>query len=262
MNFRNNQLRIKYGVGEDIIIEKGLMRVARSPHKLKVPQELDADLAYLAGYHLGDGYLEDVHKTLKRVGKGGFEIDYADSDIEQLNLINSIIKHKFDYELRIYKRPNVNLWIARSNCKVLHWFLNKKLWLPIGRRDSIKIPGWILKNKDFLNNFLSGFFDAEGDVGRTINRVARGRRYHKIRIQLTQKDRSILYEIKNILKNSYMISSCIYKKHKQDAYTLKIDARNAINIFKEKIDFRNPKKKEKFNRLIKQILYKQPRNVK
>lgn len=261
-NFRNNQLRIRYGVGEDILIEDGFMRVARSPHKLKYPQKLDVDLAYLVGYHLGDGYLENVYKTLKRIGKGGYEIDYADSDIEQVKHVNDIIKHEFGYELRIYKRPNVNLWIARSDCKVLHWFLNKKLGLPIGRRESIKIPSWIFNNKELLSNFLSGFFDAEGDVGRIVNRVVNGREYHKIRIQLTQKDRDILYEIRNILKNSYMINSCIYKKHKQDAYTLKIDARNAINNFKEKINFRNVKKKEKLNGLIKQIPYKQPRKVK
>lgn len=257
----NSKNKIKYEIGEDIIIENNIMRVARSPLKLKLPQNLDSDFAYLAGYHLGDGYLEDIHKTFKRRGKGGYEIDYADSDIQQLNLINNIIKDKFDFMLRIYKRPNVNLWIARTDCKVLHWFLNKKLELPIGKRETIKIPSWILVNNEFISNFLSGFFDAEGDVSKNLNKTRHGKKFYKIRIQLTQKDKNILLGIKYILLKKYMIKSCIFKKHKQDAYILKIDARNAINVFKEKINFKNPKKKEKLEMLDKEIIYKEPRKI-
>lgn len=177
------------------------MRVARSPHKLRIPNELDPDLAYLTGYHLGDGYLDNIYKAFRRQGKEDYEINYADMDLEQLKMINSIISDKFDFRLRISKRPNVNLWIARSECKVLHWYLNTKLGIPTGKRQSVRISRWILDEKDFIVAFLGGFYDAEGDVGKSSNGARKEKRYYRLRIQLTQKDKTILVEIKDILKN-------------------------------------------------------------
>src|SRR3989344_8721801 len=86
--------RIKYKEGEDILLENGCMRSNKSPHRLSYPQTLDNDLAYLSGYHLGDGYLEDINKTFKRRGKTGYEIVYADKDIEQIKLIGNIFQDK------------------------------------------------------------------------------------------------------------------------------------------------------------------------
>ena len=255
-------MKIKYGFGEDLIFENNFMRIAKSSHKIKIPKNLDQDLAYLSGYHLGDGYLEDFNKSNKNRGKSSYEITYADKNIQQTNLINFIIKNKFAHELKIFKRPLVNSWIAKTNCKVLHWFLTKKLKLPMGYRNNIRIQKWIFSNKQFLSSFLSGFFDAEGDVGSFIIKGRNGKKYGKIRIQLTQKDKNFLLRVKSVLQDKYNIKSVIYKKSKQDTYVLKIDARNSVDLFREKIDFRNTVKKDKLRRLSKEIVYKQPRKIK
>lgn len=245
INLENN-CRIKYEVGEDILVENDIMRTNKSPYKLKYPSELDIDLAYLAGYHLGDGYLEDVHKTFERRGRAGYEILYADRDVEQIKLIESIFQDKFTFNLKIYKKPSENLWIGRINsCKVIHWFLNNQLGLPIGKRNKIEVPKWIFYQKEFLANFISGFFDADGDVGKTSNHS-----YKIVRIQLTQKDKEILLKLKYLLYNNFSIKSNISKKWKQNAWVLHIWGRKNAIIFKEKIDFKNNIKKQK----LKQIL--------
>ena len=245
INFQNN-CQIKYDAGEDIILENGLMRTARYPHKLLYPKTLDNDLAYLVGYHLGDGYLEDFNKAFKRRGKGSYEIDYADRDPEQIKLINNIIEDKFRCKIKIYKKPHDNLWIGRmGSCKVLHWFLNKKLEIPMGEKNKIDIPKWILMNEERLSNFLSGFFDAEGDVGKTTNHSNKDKKYFIIRIQLTQKDREILLKIKEILYEKFNVKSNVNKKWNQDAWMLHIWGRKNAILFKEKIDFRNDIKKTK-----------------
>jgi len=250
INIENN-CRIKYDNGENIIVENGMIRTARSPHKLKIPQKLDADLAYLVGYHLGDGYLEDVNKTYKRRGRGCYEIDYADENIHQIKLINDIIHNKFGHQLRIYKVPNINLWKGKvGSCKVLHWFFTAVLKIPMGKKNKIKIPKWVLKKNTFLSNFLSGFFDAEGDISETSNHCYKGKRYTILRIQLTQKDKSILIKIKQILYNTYNIRSNIFKKWKQEAWVLRIWGSKNANRFKESINFRNNIKKEKLNTLL------------
>ena len=240
INFEDNY-RIRYEVGESILIENGYIRSNKSPHRVKCPRILDEDLAYLTGYHLGDGYLEDVSKTFKRRGKAGYEIVYADRNLEQIKLIWNIFQDKFEFNLKIYKKPNENLWIGRVNsCKALHWFLNTKLDLPIGRRNKIETPNWILSNDKFLSNFISGFFDADGDVSKTSNHS-----YKIIRIQLTQKDKEILLQLKDLLDKVFGIKSNISKKWKQNVWMLHIWGKKNAIIFKEKIDFRNIIKKQR-----------------
>ena len=91
-----DQVKIDYAYGEKIIIENNWMRVPRSPHKIRVPVRIDNDFAYLAGYHLGDGYLENYNHRYNRVGKGNFEITYADEDKAQIENINKIFLDKFN----------------------------------------------------------------------------------------------------------------------------------------------------------------------
>lgn len=240
INLENN-CKINYEIGEGILIENGLMSVNRSPYKLRFPLELDTDLAYLAGYHLGDGYLEDVKKTFARRAKAGYEILYADNNLDQINIISDIINNKFGFKLDIYKKSNENLWIGRAaSCKVLHWFLNTKLNLPIGRRDKIEIPKWVLDKREFLANFMSGFFDADGDVSNTSNHS-----YKIVRIQLTQKYKEILLLFKKLLYFNFNIKSNISKKWKQNAWMLHIWGKNNSTIFKYEIGFRNNIKRHK-----------------
>lgn len=165
---KNIENRLDYFSGEKIIIEQDFIRTARSHYKIKVPR-FNQNLAYLAGYHLGDGYLEDSQKTFLRTGRASFEITYADSDRDQIKMIDAIFRTEFGVPLNIYNPNNANLWLGRFNsCKVLHWFLSEKLGLPVGKKKKISIPSWIPETEDFLSSFISGFFDAEADIGITI----------------------------------------------------------------------------------------------
>tara|TARA_Y100000310_G_scaffold345791_1_gene470000 strand:- start:9831 stop:10598 length:768 start_codon:yes stop_codon:yes gene_type:complete len=243
--------RIKYGYGEKIVISGYNMRVGRSPHKLKIPRFFNCDLAYLSGYHLGDGYLEDFEKTFIRIGKGGYEIDYADKDKFQLELINRIIYQQFNYRLRVFAHNTKKQYIARGKSKVYHWFLNQVLKIPYGKRTDFKIPRWVYKDKSFIKNFLSGFFDAEGDVSRTINRRYKDKIYYILRIQITQKNSVILAEIQSVLKKYFSIHSYIHKKWNQDAYILRIRSNTGVIQFFKSINSRNVTKREKLLNLLK-----------
>ena len=246
INFEDN-CRIGYGIGENILIENGYMRSNKSPHRLIYPQTFDNDLAYLSGYHLGDGYLENIRKTFKRRGKAGYEVVYADNDLNQINLINKIIENKFSFSLDVYKKSNENLWIGRAaSCKVLHWFLNTKLNLPIGRREKIEIPKWVLYKREFLANFMSGFFDADGDVSNTSNHS-----YKIVRIQLTQKYKEILLQFKDLLYSHFNIKPNISRKWKQNAWMLHIWGKKNASKFKEDIGFRNIIKNKKLEGYLK-----------
>ncbi len=82
-----------YNRGEKLIFEGRHVRIARSPHRVKLPSHYSPDLAYLAGYHLGDGYLDNYERVSRR---GGFEILYADEYEKQItDVIAPIIKKNF-----------------------------------------------------------------------------------------------------------------------------------------------------------------------
>lgn len=233
------------------------MRVSRSNKRLKVP-DFNKNLAYLCGYHLGDGYLEDVSKTFLRKGRGSYNLTYGDSDLDQIKIIDSILLEEFGCHLKIDYSLNYNMWFVKiDSCKVLHWFMNRKLGLPVEKKSKIEIPSWILKHESFITNFISGFFDAEGNVGLT-----KAYKQEVIRIQVTQKDLNILQEIKALLSSNYRIKSNVHKKWKQEAFTLKITARNSVEEFKRKINFKSPAKRKKLEILTATIIYKQPRLLK
>ena len=229
--------KIRYGYGEPIVLHNTTMRVGRSPHKLKIPLFYNSDLAYLSGYHLGDGYLEDINKTLNRNNKGGYEIDYADKDKNQVELINKIINKEFNYKLRIYNHKTDNKWMARGYSKAFHWFLNKNLEIPYGRKCIVKIPAWIYYHKNFLRHFISGFFDAEGDISRTINKKYDNKEYYILRIQLAQKDKNILLEIQKVLEDYFSIKSYIHKKWNQNGFSLIIKSNRRVKLFYQNITF-------------------------
>jgi len=262
-NSQNNKniKKVKYGFGEPIVIEKDIARVGRSSNKLLIPSKLDEDLAYLTGYHLGDGYLSNIYTSFNRKRKSDYEITYADADHAQISHINKIIKEKFHYELSIKKRNNIKMWIGRASCKVLHWFLNQRMNIPMGKRINTIIPNWIYSKNTILADFISGFFDAEADIGVKRYKV-KERVYMTIRLQLTQKEIYLLFDIKKALKKYFNINSDIHQKWNQDAYILRINARNSINQFYEKINFKNQIKNEKLCKLLKEIPYKHPRKLK
>lgn len=246
-----NQIRVKYAFGEDILLERGIMRVARSPHRLLLPERVDEEIAYLAGYLLGDGYIEDFRKTYLHSGKGGYEITFADRDFEQLKLVQSILKDKFGIRVKIYGRSNQDVWILKSGaCKVLHWYLHERLALPMGRKIDMRIPIWALSDRSLLKSFLSGFFDAEADVSKSSNGTHKGTKYYIIRIQLTQKNKALLQEIQSVLLNSFQIKSHIHKKWNQEGYILRIRSGTMARRFMDYVDFRNPTKKEKLHGLV------------
>src|ERR1041385_9106536 len=126
-------------IGEKIIIEGNYARVARSPHRVKIPGEYSADLAYLAGYHLGDGYLDN---PLRRGRKQSHEVVYCDQYKEQMQLVSSIFSKEFELPLVLVKKRD-DAWVGRRNSKVIHIFLNKILMLPVGRKGTFTIPPWV-----------------------------------------------------------------------------------------------------------------------
>lgn len=210
--------------------------VPRSPKHVKLPNEITTDLAYIIGYHVGDGYLEDTDKTIKRTGKAGYEISYSDESGEMIQLIASMFRRLFNVMPTVSKRGN--MFVARAYSKVIHIFLRYVLKLHMGKKRAEKIPAYISQNIERLRYFIQGFFDAEGYI--YFDKYNR-----KVRIGVTNSSKPLLHELKNAIRNVFRIPIMgPYKKHEQDCWDLKIFKACDIKAFMSKIGFNHPHKKD------------------
>lgn len=210
--------------------------VPRSPKQVKLPNNITTDLAYLIGYHVGDGYLEDIKKTIERTGKAGYEISYADESKEMIRRVVCIFQRLFNVTPTVSKRGNMS--VARAYSKVIHMFFRYVLKLHMGKRQREKIPAYISENAAYLRYFIRGFFDAEGYIYFD--------KYNKkIRIGLTNSSKPLLLELKNTIRNEFRIPIMgPYKKHRQNCWDLKIFRGCDIKAFMSKIGFNHPHKKD------------------
>jgi len=112
------------------------------------------DLAELMGVVLGDGHLSRFPRTeeltiFSNSNNRGFIVRYG-------NLLEKIFN----------KKP----YIAKtswSNCvriRIYQKEIKKRLGIPYSPRGkrTIKIPGWILKNEQYIVRYLRGLYEAEG----------------------------------------------------------------------------------------------------
>lgn len=224
-----------YDRGEKIIQDSNSLRIARSPHRITIPTGYNSALAYLAGYHLGDGYLSNYHNLQD---KGRYELVYADEYKSQIEeTLAPIFSKQFGVSLRIDKKKS-NMWTGRINCKIIHMFLYQVLKMPMGRKGAFLIPEWILQDKHLLKSFISGFFDAEGSIF-----ISNGR---KANIALTNTNYLVLNHIRTLLAEQFGIFfGKIYKKHKIEVFEMRTNAKEIIIKFCKDIGFKHPHKQEK-----------------
>jgi hypothetical protein len=211
---------------------------------------MDNEEAYLVGYTKGDGCLYSFkHRFTLNPTKilNGYEITWGDADITQLKMIESIIKSRFpDVLIRLKFRKS-------SKDKILRCY-RRKVFIYIKNLMTIDIENEPLEN---IAAFISGFCDAEADISKTRNGPRIYENY-QVNVNVTQKNRETLEMIKKLLEEKFGIKSYISKKWNQDAFVLRIAGNKRLSIFKEKVNFKNPTKKSKFESLLSTV-YSKPK---
>jgi hypothetical protein len=179
------------------------------------PFRKNGDLAELIGAVLGDGHI-------------GF-FPRSESLTISCNTKNKGFIKRYKNLIRIFfeKEPHEGRVGPNKGCtriRVYQKNISKRLGLPVGNRKNINFqtPNWILKNKECLERYLRGLYEAEGSFcvhkptytykflfsNRNIsllNNVYNGLKilgFHPHRsnyqIQISKKDE--VYKIKNLLK--------------------------------------------------------------
>jgi DNA-binding transcriptional regulator WhiA len=126
--------------------------------KIRQPR-MSCELAEFIGIHYGDGSLYKV--------KSNYILTYCfnlTEDIDFSNYFYSLFQKLFNIKLHIYCRKNRNSIEFFIRSKRLYNFFKNHLKLPVGKKENLRIPTYIRKNKKFLSSFLQGLFDTDGCV--------------------------------------------------------------------------------------------------
>lgn len=123
--------------------------------EIKIPSILTPQLAELVGIHFGDGGIH-IKKQKSYIATYTF-------NLKEEKLIKDTrlwFKEIFDLELgSCIQRNAIKLY---NNSKMLCYFLHENFGAPLGRKDNLRIPTIVKKEKIFLIAFLRGLFRTDG----------------------------------------------------------------------------------------------------
>jgi hypothetical protein len=178
----------------DEIYHSNIYFTARNS-KDRLPKSINPKLAYLIGYLHGDGHIDS----------NGKRVSFFDKYIEQLELINKLIKNIFNVDGDIYVRRN-NFFNSEAPTLdirrvTVNSFLSEVIGLKRGKRETNKIPLVIKQNKILLKWYICGLFDAEGAM------PLNPKRKRDIYIDIAMKDKEFIHSIKLILEKEFDIQS-------------------------------------------------------
>ena len=206
--------------------------------------------AEIAGLCFADGSLTGRHSG-KNKGKLRFQmIGHITEDREHYD---TYVKRLFDENIdiiptTIYKGKKPYYGVASENQKICNYL--KFLGVPVGTKEELQIPSWIISNKEFLIGFLRGVIDTDGSVfcGKDYNYP--NKKHIKIRMSIASVSYKFIKEINESLIQSG-IHNLIIKPYKQknsnweNLNKIQIDGPNVKDYFKI-IGSKNPKHLTKF----------------
>ena len=137
-----------------------------------MPDSITEDLAEEVGIHIGDGNLS---KTKDKFGWDGYRYRIDGNLTDELIYHNDFIKPlmKRLYNCEGFQIVNKNRNSVQSNfrSKLIFYYKNNVLGLPIGSKINVGIPNAIIKDDEFSKRCLVGIIDTDFNLsnGRYLN---------------------------------------------------------------------------------------------
>ena len=207
--------------------------------------------AEIVGLSFGDGSLTRRH-TGKNKGKLRFQL--RGNITEDKEHYDNHVKPLFDemiaeIPITIYKGRKPYYGISTENKKICNYLVS--LGIPVGIKTELKIPEWILKNKDCIKGFLRGFFDTDGGVFFQKNYSIKGRSHRLIKIIFGSTSKELINYINKLLDiigiKSFIKNPLLRKeKNWKTLYILRIESNKNVEKWFEIIGSKNPKHITKF----------------
>jgi len=211
--------------------------------EVTTPSNYSKKLAEETGIHIGDGFMNIYKKDYSsRYVYSGHAID----DFEFSQYVKALMKKLYNLDP---SRENTqkNTIMLHYSRKELVKFKNK-LGLPLGVKNNIKIPQWIMENRDFKIACVRGIFATDGSLlfqkkHRTVNYYPQLKMSSKSKVLINQIN-CILNELD--IKSSVCCDKEISHRHPNIIWLCFIYGRKNLQDFVKIIGFANPKHLKKY----------------
>ncbi|MDE1852963.1 MAG: hypothetical protein KGI38_04345 [Thaumarchaeota archaeon] len=239
LGFSVSEISRQLGVRPDMVSRWAHGQKPKRVSRYEPDLSPSADLAYVAGFYLGDG------KGAGHENKVRFEL----ADRVQLEYVSGLVAKILGRAPKPFTRDG-SFYVVDYDSVVLSDFLNKS-------------AKWLANYlKEFKRAFLQGFFDAEGYASCQINYDAK--LINSIVVGAANTNLNYLYVMRNLLK-SQGISGTIHRTNKKggemtirgrtwirrhDVYHFVVQKSKDVFEFYMRIGFRNGPKAEKLEDLI------------
>lgn len=207
--------------------------------------KINRNFATFYGIMLGDGCLSLINKKKKFISIASCIHD----DLPFVEkVILPILKKLRGKETNLKFRPNIGTIELNFTDYKLFDFISS-IEFPIGKKGKdIKIPK-IFYEQNLIKYILRGYFATDGSLVLTNNN---GILYPRIEASSISKE--LLKQVNDFL-NNLGIKCAIYKRKKKEwrwspQYRIQSNGRKNLKLFVKKIDFINPKHKEKLKKYL------------
>lgn len=215
---------------------------------IKLPVELNNDLAYLCGVFAGDGSIS----IEKRNNQYKYYLTYTGNALDEKEFYHEIIaprlRNVFGIEPKVKHNKRDNTYVSRINSKPIILFLTEIIGLPKGKKyDFLKIPELFLREESLVINFIRGLFDTDGCI--SFKKRDKPFPYYPV-ICLSSKSRKFLLQIAIFLKEmgfkfskvyTYRVNDVRFKLGYNIISRIELSGHNNLKLWRDKVDFFSPK---------------------
>ncbi|HZX44368.1 MAG TPA: DNA gyrase subunit A [Candidatus Nanoarchaeia archaeon] len=196
-------------------------------NQIDLPKKMNDDLAFLLGALVSEGSFHNK------------QILFNNKDITFYDKVKSLIFNQFE-GIQIYERQ------VKGSCTELSIYEQKvvKFLKNIGlveeRSDKKEIPFSILQSsKENIIHFLQALFEGDGSVVYKTDKRHNGK---SIELTYNSKSLTLINQLKVLLLNLGIVTTCPYKDKRNGCYKLIISGHDSIESFKQNAGFFSERK--------------------
>ena len=219
--------------------------MVKNKQKLTLPANYSEDLAEETGIHIGDGSLGFYHS----VGKNNWcymHSTHAQDDKEHSDYVKNLMKRLYNLDPYVKIKGKCIMLVYTRKELVL---FKKDLGLPIGKKSNIKIPDWILENKEFTKKCVRGIVDSDGCF--RFRKPFRSNIHSYPEIKVTNKSKILVHQLKDIfsdfgIKCSLNLERKKYQNGFSDIYVIHLNGIKNTGLYVSLFGSSNTKHLKKY----------------
>ncbi len=202
-----------------------------------------AEVALLAGIVASDGHLEKDRRGIKVITTSKLFLDEVVLPLlsKVSGKVPSVYKGRTGFS-------NRQKYVAYLYDEFLSSKLRSDFAIPMGKKSAIIKPPQVMTQAEVIS-YIQGWFAGEGSASLDVH-FKNGRRYSTAQIMLWVKNEFISAWLFQVL-NSLGIKAKLFHSVKREQFLVIIRERASVFLFKDKIGFVHPEKREKLELLLR-----------